>query len=91
MSRLYNASHWQYRAEETRTIAERMSNVEAKSKLLKLAKDYDLMAEQTEQAEQLKPSIRPKSSNSGYWSGAAPELASIPTRPIAFLFVVGMD
>ena len=55
MPPLYNVSHWQYRTEEMRAIADRMSNAEAKSKLLKLAKDYDQMAEQAEQRSDGQP------------------------------------
>jgi hypothetical protein len=43
-----NASYWRDCAEKTRTIAKQMSNAEAKSKLLKLAEDYEQTAKQIE-------------------------------------------
>jgi len=43
-----NASYWRDCADKTRTIAKRMSNAEAKSRLLKLAEDYEQTAKQIE-------------------------------------------
>ena len=39
--------HW--RAEETRTIAEQMSDLQSKDAMLRIAKDYERLAERAEQ------------------------------------------
>jgi len=41
--------HWRRRAEETRTIAEQMSDLQSKDAMLRIAKDYERLAERAEQ------------------------------------------
>jgi hypothetical protein len=42
-------AHWRRRAEETRTIAEQMSDLQSKDAMLRIAKDYERLAERVEQ------------------------------------------
>jgi hypothetical protein len=42
-------AHWRQRAEEARTIAEEMSDLNSKDAMLRIAKDYERLAERTEQ------------------------------------------
>ncbi len=44
-----NPRYWQRRAEEDRTIAETMSDIEARGGMLRLAADYDAMARRAEE------------------------------------------
>lgn len=41
----YDPAHWQERAEEMRAAAKEMTDAEAKETLLKIATDYDRLAE----------------------------------------------
>jgi len=43
-------AHWRRRAEETRTIAEQMSDLQSKDAMLRIAKDYERLAERAETA-----------------------------------------
>ena len=40
-----NPRYWRRRAEEARTVGERMSNIEARTGMLRLAADYEVMAQ----------------------------------------------
>ena len=42
-------AHWRQRAEEARTIAEQMSDLNSKDAMLRIAKDYERLAERAEQ------------------------------------------
>ena len=42
---LNDAAHWRDRAAETRVLSEVMTNPETKSTMLKLANDYDVLAD----------------------------------------------
>jgi hypothetical protein len=42
-------AHWRQRAEEARTIAEQMSDLQSKDSMLRIAKDYERLAERAEQ------------------------------------------
>ena len=46
-----NPKYWRRRAEEARTIAETMRNLEARVGMLRLAADYDAMAQRAENAQ----------------------------------------
>ncbi|HWI28136.1 MAG TPA: hypothetical protein VN668_14275 [Stellaceae bacterium] len=48
MSSLNDPRRWRLRAEELRTIADNCSTPEARAPLLRLAKDYELLAERAE-------------------------------------------
>jgi hypothetical protein len=37
--------HWQVRAEEARSLAEQMSDEQSKQRMLRIAKDYERLAE----------------------------------------------
>jgi hypothetical protein len=41
--------HWRQRAEEARTIAEQMNEPQSKEAMLRIAKDYERLAERAEQ------------------------------------------
>ena len=41
-------AHWRQRAEEARTIAEQMSDLNSKDAMLRIAKDYERLAERAE-------------------------------------------
>ena len=42
-------AHWRRRAEEARTIAEQMSDLQSKDSMLRIAKDYERLAKRAEQ------------------------------------------
>jgi hypothetical protein len=44
-----NPRYWHRRAEEARTIAETMGNIEARAGMLRLAADYEAMAQRAEE------------------------------------------
>ena len=48
-SLLNNPKHWRDRAEETLTLAEQIYSQESKNRLLKIAREYDAIAERAEQ------------------------------------------
>ena len=54
MSDVDRASHWRQRAEELRTIIERLQTEEARAPLQVLADDLDCMAERLERREKPK-------------------------------------
>jgi hypothetical protein len=45
---LYDPQPWRRRAEELRTVAEGMKTAQARAVLLRIAADYDLLAERAE-------------------------------------------
>ena len=45
MSILDDPEHWRRRAEEARTVAEQLSDPESKGTMLRIASDYDRLAE----------------------------------------------
>jgi hypothetical protein len=47
-SLLDDPEHWRSRAEEARSVAEQLSDPEAKRTMLRIAGDYELLAEQAE-------------------------------------------
>jgi hypothetical protein len=50
--------HWRRRAEEARSIAEQMSDSPSKDAMLRIAKDYERLAERAE--ERAKGSVQPR-------------------------------
>jgi hypothetical protein len=44
-----NPRYWHRRAEEARTVGEGMSNVEARTGMLRLAADYEVMAQRAQE------------------------------------------
>ena len=47
-SLLDDPEHWRSRAEEARSVAEQLSDPEAKRTMLRIATEYELLAEQAE-------------------------------------------
>jgi predicted Rossmann-fold nucleotide-binding protein len=50
---LNDPKHWRDRAEEARTMAERMMDDYAKEAMMRIADEYDRLADQAEQRQQL--------------------------------------
>ncbi|MBR0695821.1 hypothetical protein [Bradyrhizobium lablabi] len=48
---LHNPKHWRDRAEETRTKAARFYNVELKRRMLRIAEEYEKIADQAAELE----------------------------------------
>ena len=44
-----NPRYWHRRAEEARAVGERMSNIEARTGMLRLAADYEVMAQRAQE------------------------------------------
>jgi len=42
-------AHWRQRAEEARTIAEQMNDLQSRESMLRIAKDYERLAERADQ------------------------------------------
>ena len=49
MSKINDPQYWRRRAEEARTLAEELTDPDAKRKMLKIAKDYETLARRPEQ------------------------------------------
>jgi len=49
MSHINDPKHWRERAEEARVHAEQMADPEAKQTMLKIAEDYEKLAQRAEQ------------------------------------------
>jgi hypothetical protein len=49
MSHINDPTHWRYRAEEARAMAESMTNPEAKQMMLNVAADYEKLAKRAEE------------------------------------------
>jgi hypothetical protein len=49
MSKVSDPQHWRRRAEETRTLADQLTDAEAKRKMLKIAEDYETLAIRAQQ------------------------------------------
>jgi len=52
---IYEPEHWQSRAEEARTIADSLNDREAKRSMLKIADEYDLLAQRAEERSGKQP------------------------------------
>jgi hypothetical protein len=52
--------HWRNRAEEARTVAENMRDQVSRGKMLRIAADYDLMADRAAQRATLLKPKQPK-------------------------------
>jgi len=48
LSMLDNAEHWRERAEKTRTIADKVLDIESKFRLMKIADEYNRLAKRAE-------------------------------------------
>ena len=44
MSKVSDPQHWRRRAEEARTLADELTDAEAKRKMLKIVEDYERLA-----------------------------------------------
>jgi hypothetical protein len=47
-SSIWGPGHWRYRAEEARTVADQMTNEEARTIMRRIANDYDRLAKLAE-------------------------------------------
>jgi len=52
---IHDPAHWRQRAEEARTIAEQMSDPEAKRMMLEIAEDYEKLAKRAEERTAKRP------------------------------------
>jgi hypothetical protein len=59
MSKISDPQYWRRRAEEARTLADELTDPEAKRKMLKIAEDYETLARRPERR------LRQHSSNEG--------------------------
>jgi hypothetical protein len=46
--RFWDPEHWRFRAEETRTVADQMTDEEARTIMQRIANDYDRLAKVAE-------------------------------------------
>jgi len=49
MSKISDPEYWHWRAEEARTLADALTNPDAKCKMLKIAEDYEKLSMQAAQ------------------------------------------
>ena len=47
--RFWDPQHWRFRAEEARTVADQMTNEEARTIMRRIANDYDRLAKVAEE------------------------------------------
>ena len=68
-----NPRYWHRRAEEARTIAETMNNIDARAGMLRLAADYEAMAQRAEgSAETERQSVALTENRSHFIKDATP-------------------
>jgi hypothetical protein len=71
---LYNPRYLELRAEEVRTIADTLSNPEAKAMMAGVADTYDQMAERAAVLRELLRPAKQKAANGSVGSGASSQL-----------------
>ena len=49
LQNIYDAKHWRDRAAEMRVLSDEMKNPESQTLMLKLADDYDMLADRAEE------------------------------------------
>ena len=76
-----NPRYWHRRAEEARTVGQRMSNIEARTGMLRLAADYEVMANA--------PRNEGNPSGSGRAVTARVRRAARNIRPFVSIFLTG--